>query len=263
MDSKIKNIDRLISNLLEQKSAVNNWFNSYVFEKLTGQWENNSLKNVNIGWNQDIPDNWSIVPFGKLLQERNQKNIGAENSNRLSLSIGKGVTLYSEKTTNLDRYKDDADLDKYKIAKKWDLVLNSMNMIVGATGISPYVGCVSPAYYTFYDTLQNHTHVRWCDYYMKTKPVLRKLHSLGKGLLSIDRGDDRVNTCRLKICRQDLKHFPIVCPDDEKMNCILNKLDTTQQKIIDELKTIDKMVEKLDNYKNSLIYEKTWGTSPQ
>ena len=35
--------------------------------------------------------------------------------------------------------------------------------------------------------------------------MLRVLFSLGKGIYAIVRGNDRVNTCRLKVSKEDLK----------------------------------------------------------
>ena len=46
--------------------------------------------------------------------------------------------------------------EQYKLAYPGDLVMNSMNMIVGASGVSAYFGCVSPVYYTFYDKEYDH-----------------------------------------------------------------------------------------------------------
>lgn len=105
------------------------------------------MKDSGVEWIGMVPKEWTLLPFRRVLKERNEKNTPIKSTERLSLSIELGVTLYSEKTTNLDRFKD--DFEQYKLAYKGDLVMNSMNMIVGATGVSEYFGCVSPVYYTF------------------------------------------------------------------------------------------------------------------
>src|SRR3989339_2162367 len=103
-------------------------------------------KDCDLIWLDKIPEHWEILSFRNILVERNERNSPIKSKERLSLSINKGVTLYADKTTNLDRFKD--DFTKYKLAHEDDLVLNSMNMIVGAVGVSNYFGCVSPIYYT-------------------------------------------------------------------------------------------------------------------
>ena len=65
------------------------------------------MKQSGIDWIGEIPDDWKIEKFGHVLKERNEKNNPIISTERLSVSIDIGVTLYSDKTTNLDRFKDD------------------------------------------------------------------------------------------------------------------------------------------------------------
>ena len=71
------------------------------------------MKDSGVEWIGQIPSNWNILPFKYILKERSQKNNPIQLEERLSLSIGIGITLYSEKTTNLDRFKD--DVSQYKL----------------------------------------------------------------------------------------------------------------------------------------------------
>ena len=196
------------------------------------------MKDSNIEWLGAIPAHWNLIAFKYI-------------------SIDKGVTLYAEKTTNLDRFKD--DFEQYKIAREGDLVLNSMNMIVGAVGISPYFGCVSPAYYTYYDEIENHITARYCNYLFKTKTIRKVLFSLGKGILSIERGDDRVNTCRLKVSRSDLRALKFPLPPLEEQQKIADFLDRKCAAIDEQISQREKLIEKLTEYKKSLIYEVVTG----
>lgn len=156
-----------------------------------------------IEWLGDIPEHWEVESLKNILTERNEKNNPIKTKEILSLSIDKGVTLYAEKTTNLDRFKD--DYTQYKLAHKDDLIFNSMNMIVGAVGVSNYFGCVSPIYYTFNSNLQNSLTTKYYEYLFRNKIVQSFLFSLGKGLMAIDRGEGKYNTVRLKVSRNDLR----------------------------------------------------------
>ncbi len=218
---------------------------------------NREMKDSGIEWIGEIPVDWKLIPFRHVLKERQEKNSSIKSKERLSLSIDLGVTLYAEKTTNLDRFKD--DFEQYKLAHEGDLVMNSMNMIVGATGVSDYFGCVSPVYYTYYDELEDHITAKYCEYIFKSKAMLRVLYSLGKGIYAIVRGDDRVNTCRLKVSKEDLKNIIIPVPPVEEQREIVNYLKE-KSKEIDELitKKIQYLTE-IENYKKSLIYEYVTG----
>ena len=215
------------------------------------------MKDGGVEWIGEMPTDWELLPFRRVLNERNEKNAPVITTERLSLSIDLGVTLYAEKTTNLDRFKD--DFEQYKIAHAGDLVMNSMNMIVGATGVSPYFGCVSPAYYTFYDNEEDHVTAKFCEYIFRSKTMLRVLYSLGKGIYAIVRGDDRVNTCRLKVSRDDLRSIRIPIPSISEQREIVSYLDQKSKEIDELIKKKEKAVEELDSYKKSLIYEYVTG----
>lgn len=215
------------------------------------------MKGSGVEWIGEIPEEWDLIPFRHVLKERAEKNIPVKSTERLSLSIDLGVTLYSEKTTNLDRFKD--DFEQYKIAHAGDLVMNSMNMIVGATGVSDYYGCVSPAYYTFYDDTPDHVTAKYCEYIFRSKTMLRVLYSLGKGIYAIVRGDDRVNTCRLKVSREDLRQIEIPLPSTEEQREIVKYLSEKTQEIDDLIKQKNVIISELESYKKSLIFEYVTG----
>ena len=99
-------------------------------------------------WIGDIPSEWELVPIRAIFLFRNEKNNPIKTKEILSLSIANGVTKYSEKGRGGNKRKD--DITAYKIAHKKDIVLNSMNVIVGAVGMSKFYGAISPVYYALY-----------------------------------------------------------------------------------------------------------------
>lgn len=215
------------------------------------------MEESRIEWIGIMPSDWHLVSFRNVLCERNEKNNPIKSTERLSLSIDKGVTLYADKTTNLDRFKD--DFTQYKLAYPGDLVMNSMNMIVGASGVSAYFGCVSPVYYTFYDKQPNHITARYCEYIFRSKTMLRVLYSMGKGIYAIERGDDRVNTCRLKVSRNDLLSLKLPIPEVDEQDEIVAYLDEKCAEIDALITQKEQLLMELENYKKSLIYEYVTG----
>lgn len=208
------------------------------------------LKESGVEWMGEIPEHWKIESLKNILTERNEKNDPIRTREILSLSIDKGVTLYAEKTTNLDRFKD--DFSQYKVAHKGDLVFNSMNMIVGAVGVSEYWGCVSPVYYT-YGGRHNYSNTKFYEYLFKCKTLQGVLYSLGKGLIAIDRGEGKYNTLRLKVSRDDLKSLRLPFPSHSEQNKIIAYIETQSSKIKTLITLKEQEIEKLKEYKATLI----------
>ena len=246
IDATIAKNEELIQLLEEKRVAL---INQVVTRGLN---HDVPMKDSGVEWIGEIPEHWSLTKFRNVLKERSEKNNPIKSKERLSLSIDKGVTLYAEKTTNLDRFKD--DFTQYKLAHEGDLVLNSMNMIVGAVGVSKYFGCVSPVYYTYYDETDDNIVTTYCDYLFKTKTIKKFLRSLGRGIMSIDRGDDRINTCRLKVSRDDLRNMYIPYPPLNEQKQINTYLDKECERIANITNIINKHIKLLEEYKTSLIH---------
>ena len=209
-------------------------------------------KDSGIAWIGEIPEHWSLALVKSIFNRRTKKNNPIFTEERLSLSIEKGVTLYSEKTTNLDRFKE--DFTQYQIAYPNDIVLNSMNMIVGAIGISHYLGCVSPVYYVIAPKDKN-INVNYYGYLLNNFRIRNLYHALAEGIYAIDRGEGRINTCRLKVSYDKFGSIIVPIPSINEQLSIATYLDQKCDEI-DELITLqEEMITKLQNYKQSVITE--------
>jgi type I restriction enzyme, S subunit len=210
-----------------------------------------NYKDCDLIWLNKIPEHWEINSFRNILDERNEKNSPIKSNERLSLSINKGVTLYADKTTNLDRFKD--DFTKYKLAHKGDLVLNSMNMIVGAVGVSNYFGCVSPIYYTFASYPNNCNSTKYYEYLFRSKTVQGVLFSLGRGLIAKDRGDGKYNTLRLKVSRGDLRSLKLPNPNYSEQTQIVSFLNFKLANIDRFIRKKKQLIKLLNEQKAAII----------
>lgn len=258
LDDKCAEIDSLIADIQREIDKLERLKRSVIAEAVTkGLNKNAEMKDSGVKWIGEMPKDWDIMAFRFILNERNEKNIPIKTEERLSLSIDIGITLYADKTTNLDRFKE--DVSQYKVAHIGDLVLNSMNVIVGAEGISNYFGCISPAYYTYYDNDENHYDARFCDYVFKCKRLRNLLFTLGKGIMAIERGEGRVNTCRLKVSRDDIGHLKFPFPFKEERIRIVDYLDARCAEFETILSEKHKQLEILQKLKKSVIYEYVTG----
>ena len=100
------------------------------------------VRDSGIPWLGSIPAHWSAERSRWLFKERDTRSEdGSEEL--LTVSHLTGVTLRSEKDVNMFEAET---TEGYKICLKNDLVINTMWAWMGAMGVSPVNGLVSPAY---------------------------------------------------------------------------------------------------------------------
>lgn len=100
------------------------------------------LRDSGITWLGEIPAHWETERARWLFRERDERSdTGAEYL--LTVSHLTGVTLRSEKDVNMF---EAASKEGYKICFSGDLVINTMWAWMGAMGVSPLDGIVSPSY---------------------------------------------------------------------------------------------------------------------
>ena len=214
------------------------------------------MRDSGIEWIGQIPEHWELKPLKFNFKRRSERNNPIVTTERLSLSIDKGVTLYSEKTTNLDRFKE--DFTQYQIAHPNDIVLNCMNMIVGAVGLSKYLGCVSPVYYVIYPS-NSKIDSEYYSYLLNTPTIRGVYYSYGKGIYAIERGEGRVNTCRLKVSYEDFGRFDIPIPPIEEQKDIVIYIKEKCADIDSLIQIKQSKIDSLKEYKKSIIYEYVTG----
>lgn len=257
LDRKCAEVDEMIAlqeQIIEELKAYKQ---SVITEAVTkGLNPAAPMRDSGIEWIGQIPEHWELKPLKFNFKRRSERNNPIVTTERLSLSIDKGVTLYSEKTTNLDRFKE--DFTQYQIAHPNDIVLNCMNMIVGAVGLSKYLGCVSPVYYVIYPS-NSKIDSEYYSYLLNTPTIRGVYYSYGKGIYAIERGEGRVNTCRLKVSYEDFGRFDIPIPPIEEQKDIVIYIKEKCADIDSLIQTKQSKIDSLKEYKKSIIYEYVTG----
>lgn len=100
------------------------------------------LRDSRIPWLGEIPTHWETERSRWLFRERDQRSETGEEE-LLTVSHLTGVTLRSEKDVNMFEAET---TEGYKICLSGDLVINTLWAWMGAMGVSPVNGIVSPAY---------------------------------------------------------------------------------------------------------------------
>ncbi|WNF89781.1 restriction endonuclease subunit S [Vagococcus fluvialis] len=200
------------------------------------------MKDSGVEWIGEIPTEWSVSRLKNNLWERKEMNNPIKTNNILSLTKNRGVILYSEKGEVGNKSKD--DLSAYKLVYPGDIVLNSMNVIIGSVNLSSYYGIVSPVYYML-NTRRVRDDIRYYNYIFQTTIFQKMLTGYGNGILAH----------RMRIPMIKLNTVMLPNPSEESQKKIADILDgkiTSIDKIISE--TQQSIIE-LKKYKQSLITE--------
>ena len=136
LDALVAAKERLLESLAEKRCA-------FITQAVTrGLNPNVTFRDSGISWLGKIPSHWEVERSRWLFRERDQRSEKGEEE-LLTVSHLTGVTPRYEK----DVYMFEADTKEgYKICREGDLVINTLWAWMGAMGISPKDGIVSPAY---------------------------------------------------------------------------------------------------------------------
>lgn len=207
-------------------------------------------KSTEVPWLGDIPAHWEVRPLRTLLKQRSEKNRPLKTRQILSLSIAHGVTLYSHEGRGGNKSK--SDLTAYKIARKGDIVMNSMNVVVGAVGLSKYTGAISPVYYALYP-LSDNVDIHYYDTVFSNHTFQRYLLIYGKGILIKEGDSGKLNTIRMKISSDDLKTIPLPFPTVEEQTAIARFLNWKNVQINRFIRNRRRLIEVLNEQKQAII----------
>lgn len=206
-------------------------------------------KESGIEWIGQIPKEWPMKRLCSQLIEIREKNYPIKTDKVLSLTIKDGVIPYEEKGDVGNKSKENHE--EYKLAYPNTIVLNSMNILIGAVGISNYYGCVSPVYYVFKN--KDEADLRYLNYIMSSNPFQKYLRKYANGILEI----------RLRVSAEDILKRHIPAPELHIQKQIADYLDVKCGEIDSLIGLQEQMIEKLKAYKQSVITEAvTKGLNP-
>lgn len=200
-----------------------------------------TYKDSGIAWIGNIPSEWNLERLQSLTKEINEKNNPIKTDYVLSLTIKDGVIPYEQKGDVGNKSKDNHE--EYKLAYPNTIVLNSMNILIGAVGICNYFGCVSPVYYVFKNNERSNLH--FINYILSSTPFQKYLRKYANGILEI----------RLRISSNDIIKRYIPTPPLNEQQAIATYLDKKCGEINSLISLQEEMISELQTYKQSVITE--------
>ena len=191
-------------------------------------------------WIKEIPEHWEIIPISHVFEERKERN-NRNNQFILSVMKNRGVIPYTDKGNVGNKVSE--NIENYKVVYPNDLVLNSMNMMIGSLGKSNYKGVLSQVYYVL--KLMNSTKysIDYLSYLFKNKVFHESFRVLGKGILDH----------RLRVPMQLLKYEKILIPPINEQEQIANYLDWKISEIDRLIQIEKKKIKELELFKQKYI----------
>ena len=202
-------------------------------------------------WIGTIPSHWTLKKIKFVFWDRKENNNPKKSENLISLTIEKGVIPHSEKTGGGNKPKE--DLTKYKLVYPGDIVINSMNVIAGAVGISKYFGVVSPVYYMLIPKDLDHSN-EYFHHLFRTETFQKSLYGLGNGILIKENEETgKLNTIRMRIPIDKLGDQFIPVPPSDEQELISRYLDKRSEQIDHLVEKIRKKIKLLKEQRTTLI----------
>jgi len=200
-------------------------------------------KPVTSRWVKQLPLDWDFQKIADVFIERKEINDPIKTTDILSLTNTRGVIPYSEKGNIGNKSK--SDLKGYHLAYPGDIVLNSMNVIIGSVGLTQYFGAVSPVYYVLFLRNKDTCNIRYFDYVFRDKVFQGGLKGLGNGILEI----------RMRIPMSKLKYVCVPIPPRTEQDQIVRYLDWQVSKINRLIAAKRKEISLMHEYRGSVIDE--------
>lgn len=251
LDTKCGILDRTIDACSRQIDDLEKYKKALITKTVTkgickkGEPER-AMKDSGVEWiGEDIPFDWDINRLQFCIDEISERNYTGKETQILSLMKDKGVIPYEEKgkVGNISK----TDLTQYKLAYPNTLITNSMNIIIGSSGISQYKGCVSPAYYIFKAKPNND--IRYFNYIFAVRAFQNECRRFANGILEI----------RLRISSTNLLKIKVPVPPLAEQQQIADYLDEKCKNIDNRVQKRRQQLEWLKEYKKSLIFDYVTG----
>lgn len=211
----------------------------------------NKYKIVDEQWCNKIPSEWNMLRLKKIFQERKERNNPVKTDFIMSLTAKQGVVPYSEKEgTGGNKPKN--DLTKYNICHDGDLLVNCMNVVSGAAGVSKWYGAISPVYYALFPR-NDEINIWYYHYIFRLKTFQRSLLGLGKGILMHESDEGVLTSVRMRISMDYLGNVLLPIPSKDEQDVIVKHLNWRVSKINKLIKAKKKQITILKEQRKAVI----------
>lgn len=245
LNAKLGQANTLIANVQAQIEKLKDYKQSLITEAVTkGLNPIAPVKNSGVEWIGEIPAHWE-VKRGKVLFEESDARSADGSEELLTVSQYTGITPRSQKNVNMF---EALTLEGYKICDVGDIAANTMWLWAGAIGVSAYSGVISPSYNVYRQKAENFV-PGYLDCLLRAPMLVQEYASRSTG----------IRASRLRLYPKDFLDIMFPVPPFGEQQEIMRVL-SDKFAAVDKLIAIKKSkIEKLEQYKKSLIYEYVTG----
>lgn len=246
LDSKCSKIDEIIEKQQAIIEKLKEYKLSIITEAVTsGINPDVEMKDSGSVWFGSIPINWEMKRLKYVFHI--QKDIAGEEGHTVLSITQKGI-IPKDFSNNEGQFAN--SYANYQLVHKGDFAMNHMDLLTGWVDISKYEGVTSPDYRVFVLNDKNGMCPEYYLYMMQMCYSARIFYGLGQGVSGMGRW-------RLQADKFLNFHIPIPPYDEQKI--IADYITDKVNHIEVEIDKRNKLVEKYQEYKKSLIYEVVTG----
>ncbi len=197
------------------------------------------MKDSGVAWMSHVPSHWEMRKNKKIFREIDDRSEKGDEE-LLTVSHITGVTTRAEKEVNMFMAES---MEGYKRCHAGDLAINTMWAWMGALGISPIDGIVSPSYNVYRLIKQNEFLVKYLDYLYRTPQHVMEVRRYSKGVWS----------SRLRLYPDEFFLMLTPKPPFEEQVKIVEFLDKWISQMNDLAVKVEIAIELLREYRAALI----------
>lgn len=245
INKKCAAIDSMVANQQAQIEKLKEYKQSVITEAVTkGLDPSVPMKPSGVEWIGEVPINFSIQNIRSLFQIRKEV-IGREPETVLSITqSGLKIKNVSENEGQMAN-----SYANYQIVHIGDFAMNHMDLLTGGIGISKYEGVTSPDYRVF--EIKKVSYIKkYFLYVFETYYRNKIFYAFGQGA---------ANLGRWRLPAQNFYSIFIPVPSVKDQQQIADHLDKKCAEIDKLISVKQQKIEKLNEYKKSLIYEYVTG----
>ena len=247
LDKKCAEIDTVITKTKATIKEYKKLKQSVITEAVTkGIRGVRPMKDSGIEWIGEIPADWDVVRIKTLFDYRNERNEKPlEEVNLISLYTDLGVVQHCDLESTTGNKATNAD--GYKLVYENDIVVNIILCWMGAIGRSAYTGVTSPAYDVY--SPKEGTNSKFYHHLFRTQGFSGDCYKVGRGIMAM----------RWRTYSDQFRAIKVVAPPKEEQEEIIEYLDQKCAEIDTLIAKKTALLEEMETYKKSVIYEYVTG----
>lgn len=204
------------------------------------------LRRSGLDWLGELPAHWGIERAKNLFSVRDERSETGEEE-LLTVSHLTGVTRRSEKEVNMFLAEEKAG---YKRCLPGDLAVNTLWAWMGAMGVCPIEGIVSPDYHVYVS--KGDLLPEYIELLCRSKPFVAEVNRWSKGVWS----------SRLRLYPESFFEMRLPVPPKDEQQAIVREVEAFQARVSELAGTLDRSLELAKERRAALITAAVTGWIP-